>query len=314
MRAPNVYPYKSPVSGPKRATFCPGYNHRMARALKRARARCPTVPLCRYADPLIEDLRKLIGKALDQFDADAIHDARVATRRLRAALDLLEPAVPAKLLSPLNRTLRRLRRTLGDLRDIDVMLNLLEPLTRHPRHGIAAGWAHSCLLDRRNAERHKGKSKRKRSPGVLVARLDAWEPIREQVVALGEVGEKLMVASLGAQWNQFVGLTRPTELFRPQDPHALRIAGKLLRYTLEMLRCTRGGDKPPAGVLAIFKRMQDALGDWHDHVVLAEWMMRLSLGELLAHHDPAMQAKVLGLSEFTLARSNRPCRQNSSRR
>src|ERR1051326_3048259 len=115
----------------------------MARAAKRARARCPTVPLCRYADPLIDDLRKLIPKALDEFDADAIHNARVATRRLRAALDLLEPAVPGKLLSPLNRTLRRLRQTLGDLRDIDVMLNLLEPLTRHLRHGMAAGWAHS---------------------------------------------------------------------------------------------------------------------------------------------------------------------------
>jgi CHAD domain-containing protein len=252
-------------------------------------------------------LRKLVPKALDDFDADAIHDARVATRRLRAALDLLEPAVPGKLLSPLNRTLRRLRRTLGDLRDADVMLNLLEPLTRHPRHGIAAGWAHSCLLDRRNAERRKAKTKRKRSPAALISRLDAWEPLRAQIVALGDVSENLMVASLGAQWNQFAGLTRPSELFRPQDPHALRIAGKLLRYTFEMLRCTR--DKPPAAVLRTFKRMQDALGDWHDHVVLAEWMMRLSLRELLAHHDPAMQAKVLGLSEFALARSNRDMRK-----
>ena len=279
----------------------------MARAAKRERARSPSVPLCRYADPLIDDLRKLIPRALDEFDADAIHDARVATRRLRAALDLLEPAVPGKLLSALNRTLRRLRRTLGDLRDIDVMLNLLEPLTRHPRQGIAAGWAHSCLLDRRNAERRKAGSKRKRSPGALVARLDAWEPLREQIVALGEVSENLMVASLAAQWNHFVGLTRPAELFRPQDPHALRIAGKLLRYTFEMLRCTR--DKPPAAVIRTFKRMQDALGDWHDHVVLAEWMMRLSLRELLAHHDPGMQAKVLALSEFSLARSNRDMRK-----
>src|SRR6185436_15839554 len=83
----------------------------MARArVKRARSRSPTVPLCRYADPHIEDLRETIPKALDDFDADAIHDARVATRRLRAALDLLEPAAPPKLLSPLNRTLRRLRK------------------------------------------------------------------------------------------------------------------------------------------------------------------------------------------------------------
>jgi hypothetical protein len=116
-----------------------------------------------------------------------------------------------------------------------------------------------------------------------------------------------MVASLAAQWNQFVGMTRPVDLFRPQDPHALRIAGKLLRYTFEMLRCT--SDKPPAAVVRTFKRMQDALGEWHDHVVLAEWVMRLSLRELLAHHDPTMQAKALALSAFALTRSNRELRK-----
>jgi CHAD domain-containing protein len=266
-------------------------------------ARGPAIPLCRYADPLIEDLRKQIPRALAEWDADAIHDARVSTRRLRAVLDLLDPAVPAKLLSPLRRTLRRLRRTLGELRDIDVMLKLLSPLINHPKHGAAAGWAHSCLLDRRNSERRKAKGKKKRSPAALIGRLDAWQPLREQIVSLGGVTEELMVASLGAQWNNFASMTRQADLFRPQDPHELRIAGKLLRYTFEMLRCTR--DKPPAAVVRTFKRMQDALGDWHDHVVLADWMMRLSLRELLAHHDPAMQGKVLALADFAIGRSNR---------
>src|SRR5439155_26632862 len=119
------------------------------------------------------------------------------------------------------------------------------------------------VLERRAAERRR--SQKKRSPDALLARLDAWPALRDHVMALGEVGETLMVASLGAQWDAFVAMTRQFDLFRPTDPHELRIAGKLLRYTFEMLRFTRG-HKPPANVVRTFKRMQDALGDWHDQV------------------------------------------------
>ncbi len=42
------------------------------------------------------------------------------------------------------------------------------------------------------------------------------------------------------------------------DPHALRIAGKALRYTLEM--AVESGRPLPAAVAKAFKRMQDALG------------------------------------------------------
>ena len=269
------------------------------------RPRCPAVPLCRYADPLIADLRKRIPAALEEFDADAIHDARVSTRRLRAAIDLLDPAVPAKLLAPLRKTLRRLRRTLGPLRDIDVMLRTLEPLLDHRRHGPAAAWVRDRLLERRRRERRKAQ--KKRSPAALVARLDAWDPLREHLLGLGEVTEGLMIASLGAQWNSFTAMTRQFDLFAPQDPHELRIAGKLLRYTFEMLR--RTPRKPPAVVVRTFKRMQDALGEWHDYVVLGEWAMRFSLDELLAHHDPRMQEKVLKLSEFALKRAARALRR-----
>ena len=48
-------------------------------------------PLLAYLDGLVEQLQKDTPKALRAFDADAIHDARVATRRLRAATDLLAP-------------------------------------------------------------------------------------------------------------------------------------------------------------------------------------------------------------------------------
>ena len=37
--------------------------------------------------------------------------------------------------------------------------------------------------------------------------------------------------------------------------------------------------------------MQEALGLWHDYVVLTERAMQISLEELLPHHDADMQAR-----------------------
>jgi hypothetical protein len=85
----------------------------------------------------------------------------------------------------------------------------------------------------------------------------------------------------------------------PLDVHELRIAGKALRYTLEMARAH--GRPLDRHVTRTFKRMQDALGLWHEFVVVTEWAMRASLEGLLAHHDTKLQADVLALARLTLS-------------
>src|SRR5438128_2679762 len=45
-------------------------------------------PLLGYVDQLVDGLRKLTPAALKDFDEEAIHQARVATRRLKAAVHL----------------------------------------------------------------------------------------------------------------------------------------------------------------------------------------------------------------------------------
>jgi hypothetical protein len=85
------------------------------------------------------------------------------------------------------------------------------------------------------------------------------------------------------------------------DPHEVRIAGKSLRYTLEM--AGRHGMPLPPGVLALFKRLQESLGAWHDLVVLTEHILRESVDSDLALHDPALQGEILGLAQITLRRA-----------
>jgi len=88
-----------------------------------------------------------------------------------------------------------------------------------------------------------------------------------------------------------------------QDPHELRIAGKLLRYTLELAQSE--GHDLPAAVLRQFKRMQELLGNWHDDVVLIQCAMQTSLDGQLSYHDLDMQERLLDLSRFFLRRASR---------
>src|SRR5687767_3165265 len=69
-------------------------------------------------------------------DVPAIHQARVATRRLREALPLIARGSSGRKLA---RTVRRLTRALGPVRELDVALLTLEELARAqdvPRSGV----------------------------------------------------------------------------------------------------------------------------------------------------------------------------------
>ena len=64
--------------------------------------------------------------ALAGEDIEGIHDMRVASRRLRAALELFRDAFPKRRLAPLLREVKALADSLGEVRDTDVMIERLE--------------------------------------------------------------------------------------------------------------------------------------------------------------------------------------------
>jgi CHAD domain-containing protein len=71
------------------------------------------------------ELREQARGVLDTGDIDRVHDMRVATRRLRAALEVFEPCFPRK---PYRRALSEVKRLadgLGERRDRDVAIAAL---------------------------------------------------------------------------------------------------------------------------------------------------------------------------------------------
>ena len=84
------------------------------------------------------DVWKEIPRALEGTDIEGVHDVRVASRRLRAAMDTSAPAFPQKWYRQLHRVAKEITGELGGVRDRDVLLEALQaerasaPLAEHP--------------------------------------------------------------------------------------------------------------------------------------------------------------------------------------
>src|SRR4051812_10390970 len=260
-------------------------------------------PLATYTNELAERLRKLVPAALNDGEVEAIHHARVTTRRLRAALDLVHSVLPPKARKPIGRTLRKLRRMLGPLRDADVMLAHLDDLKRNPKHAAAIVWMEKHLTERREHEATDALDDA--PPAKILGKLGAWWGVSEAISGAREHVDSLLAHSLHTQLEDFTSSVEPLMRSDAQpgqaNPHAVRIAGKLLRYTVEMAEVE--GHALPKSVLRSFKKMQDELGSWHDFVVLTETAMELSVKTILPATDAAMQQRVLDLCEMSMRKA-----------
>jgi CHAD domain-containing protein len=98
----------------------------------------------RLADLLKEFLKS--GNTLDLTDLDAVHELRIAGKRLRYTLDSLAPALPDKA-HLLSKRLEKLQDLLGRIQDVTFTPPLLHELVKasssrltHQDAGLITGW------------------------------------------------------------------------------------------------------------------------------------------------------------------------------
>ena len=93
---------------------------------------------------------------LDTRDIERVHDMRVATRRLRAALEIFEPCFPAKPYGEVLTEVKRLADGLGERRDRDVAIASLHAfngqMAAPDRRGV------SSLIDRLRVEQEEANA------------------------------------------------------------------------------------------------------------------------------------------------------------
>jgi len=212
-------------------------------------------------------------------DIEAVHQARVASRRLRAALGMFADCFPAAVMKRWRKEIRRITQGLGPARDHDVhILFLADHLAQltdgaHTR-GIAA------LLGRLERDRARYQPKvvkvvhRFQRSGVLGEIINTTRGICSRAKTKGidvrsplatKRAERCLAERLAELRAHAGGLADPTAA---GEHHAMRIAAKGLRYSLEMVRPVFAGELDDSLVAA--KQLQTFLGEIHDYDVWEE--------------------------------------------
>ena len=219
------------------------------------------------------ELRRHQKAARRGTDPEAVHQMRVATRRLRAAVRALEGhvIVPADE----QARLKWLARRLGAVRDLDVILALLAgerlPATAREERARLARLVRKLRARRRKAHQRLTRALDTQRYRNLLDGLDdtAKAPrlagVEEAIAArvLADVSERL-----GGVIARSTGMTATT----PDSDalHALRIDFKRLRYVLELHAAAYGFSYDAERQLA--REMQDVLGEIHDRDLLLAWI------------------------------------------
>lgn len=201
-------------------------------------------------------------------DAALIHKARVATRRLREALPV---ALRRGGTRKLQRKVRRLTRALGPVRELDVALQTLD--------GLDTAAVPVAALSRL---RQVIRQERRRLHAEMcreVARVDLHR-MRRRIARLAAKG-RLAFADAAPDPKRLAtarelaarralrlraAIDSAAGIYLPDRLHKVRIAGKKLRYALEVTR-DLSGSRAAAG-LRVLKEAQDLLGRMHDLEVL----------------------------------------------
>jgi CHAD domain-containing protein len=98
-----------------------------------------------------DELLKHSQGVLDTAEAENLHDMRVATRRLRAAMEVFEPCFPRKRFRKALKEVKAIADALGERRDCDVSIAALSEFNAELNAGDREGV--QLLLDRLRDER-----------------------------------------------------------------------------------------------------------------------------------------------------------------
>lgn len=212
-------------------------------------------------------------------DPESVHQARVATRRLRADLrtfkDLLDPSWAGGIRAELSW----LGGALGAVRDAEVMRDGLRALAqRLPAEDRAAAIRVAARLDRTRDE-----ARRRLLAGLNSDRyLDLVESLllagREPLLtgAAAAPARDVLPGLVEANWRRLRRAVRGLAAEPPDESlHEVRIFAKRLRYAAEAVGIGLGGYDKLAKEAA---GLQDVLGRHQDAVVLQDWLRQQRAG------------------------------------
>jgi CHAD domain-containing protein len=214
---------------------------------------------------------------VEKGEVSAVHRTRVASRRLREVLPVLQ--LDVDLTRKLGRRLRKVTAGLGTVRELDVMLGVIAELRTSDRHPDAAlARVETVVSDARAQARAR-----------MLARLPLAELKRlaarlERIAAGLESTTEGRTPRGGAEprsWRWAIdarvsrrasaladAVSAAGAMYMPERLHAVRIAAKKLRYAVEV--SAEVSSRKFVAELRRLRALQDVLGRLHDLQVLAD--------------------------------------------
>jgi CHAD domain-containing protein len=213
---------------------------------------------------------------------DAVHQARVSTRRLRELLPLVASET-GQSLTHVRKLVRAAGRALGVVRELDTLMTLGEQLMQ--AYPVGASALAACRVEL--------GAERERAARGLVKRLDRLdlESLEQEIqvrrfARWREAGNwrELITGRIGARAAKLErAIEHASGVYFPNRLHRVRIHLKKLRYAVEVAE--QVSLWRPSHFRRDAGRLQDLLGDIHDRQVLLE---RIGF----AQNDPGLRATI----------------------
>lgn len=230
------------------------------------------------AQGLLDAAMSAAQRLSDAEDPEALHDFRVALRRLRTTLRAYRPELKDSISAKLQRRLRAVAAATTRARETEVALAWLRPLEAALQRRERVGWR--WLVER---------IERRHARGMQKAATDGWRafaPIEQKLrkglarqPATGvEPFAQVVQAALLKQAKRLDELLPSIQGAEDPEAHRARITAKRLRYLLEALV-----DVVPGAAVLVqrLKALQDGLGELHD-VLELEGQLRTAVESMAA--------------------------------
>lgn len=234
--------------------------------------------------PVSTTRSELLKKRLDRFtrvlhaaergEVRALHRARVASRRLRELIPVLQ--IESGTARKLGRRLRKVTTRLGTVRELDVLLLLIDELHVSGRRGSSGlGRVGVAVSKARDVARKR-----------LFTHLPIAEMLRlarklDRIAAELQHAERASSKTAARSWRWAIdarvarrasrlsaAMADAGALYLPERLHAVRIAVKKLRYAVEL--STEAASETVGADLRVLTRGQELLGRMHDLQVLID--------------------------------------------
>ncbi|MXQ10263.1 CYTH and CHAD domain-containing protein [Microvirga makkahensis] len=229
-------------------------------------------------------------------EADAVHQMRVALRRLRAAITLFKDVVEDDRRDQIKAELKWMANLLGEARDLDVYIaKVLEPARAQNEHNERYRQLLADYEEQRQ-QAYQAVQDTIASPRFINGILEtaAWIQAGDWVLDDSKIARRrqerpvaeLAEEEIGRRWKRVLKRGRHLADLDPEERHQVRIEIKKLRYATEFFDSLfkgGGAKRRKRDALSTLEALQETLGELNDIAVGSE--MNTSSAADAIHQD-----------------------------